>query len=621
MPLFIFLVIVVWASDKRRKRVKEAWQHQRGIHASDIRREHDDWSPRRVEWAARWRNRQWWWHEVTEAFPSYRGQFREGWHAVQWQRAQHRALHGRSHGTISASVSDMKWKRLVYDGEYREDRTTLTFSQWYQQISGGADPGTLTTDPDHHQWGRVQDMPRGVYVGLCTCGHRTGEHYSEAAMIADLASHHHEVSGSTPRDSASGRPQRSVRNDGTNPSRDTRPADDTSTRPAAGDDTRPASSNGGRPAAGTGTRPASSNGDRDGDAPAGDREAEIEALITARDQAVRDGTAAVADLQAARENLRRALADGNEEAAREATTAIEEAENRRKNAEDRRTAAITALGRLRVTPAESDAARERAASSPAPAPPDDDGDADTTDWPGQPQAAALPVSGLPGLAIEDSDGDWTNLPREEMNAPQQAAYDAANDEARLRWIAECGTEATLNGQQPIDLVRAGRRRKMLLQHHEDVLAADGENTAPPVNGSAPANGNGHGIVHGVVVTGYATEVHTEMHGGYTEVSSDLSTTGELVGDSKYRAAIAATNAFAAVARTVGNAAQRLESELTLVQFDRDSQVISPVREMQQRAEQLLSDIANLRRALEGHRQGDEYHSSGTDASAEAFRTT
>ncbi|MBO0815832.1 MAG: hypothetical protein J2P30_11925, partial [Actinobacteria bacterium] len=98
--------------------------------------------------------------------------------------------------------------------------------------------------------------------------------------------------------------------------------------------------------------------------------------------------------------------------------------------------------------------------------------------------------------------------------------------------------------------------------------------------------------------------------------------GELAGDSPYRAALAALDTFSFAARGHEQAAETLEAQLTVHGFDRHQQLMAHVTALRQLAGQARVDAGRARRVLVGHHApGDEYHTSGADAAASAFRST
>ena len=96
--------------------------------------------------------------------------------------------------------------------------------------------------------------------------------------------------------------------------------------------------------------------------------------------------------------------------------------------------------------------------------------------------------------------------------------------------------------------------------------------------------------------------------------------GELAGDSPYQAAQAALDGYERVAQENEQAAETLEAQLTMHDFDRDQQLMEHIRGLREAAAQIRTHAAQARQALvDHHAAGAEYHQSGTDASASAFR--
>lgn len=102
--------------------------------------------------------------------------------------------------------------------------------------------------------------------------------------------------------------------------------------------------------------------------------------------------------------------------------------------------------------------------------------------------------------------------------------------------------------------------------------------------------------------------------------SDILPSGDLTGgDSKYEAAVHATGRLEEFFRDLTTQLGTFEAELTVVEFDRDPQVMAAVRSLQELGRQSIAAVASLRDAFAQHRQASEYHKQGNDAKAEAFR--
>jgi hypothetical protein len=96
--------------------------------------------------------------------------------------------------------------------------------------------------------------------------------------------------------------------------------------------------------------------------------------------------------------------------------------------------------------------------------------------------------------------------------------------------------------------------------------------------------------------------------------------GELTGDSPYLAAQAALDGYERVAQENEQAAETLEAQLTMHGFDRDHALMDHVRGLREAAGQIRTHAAQARQSLtDHHAMGAEYHQSGTDANASAFR--
>jgi hypothetical protein len=98
--------------------------------------------------------------------------------------------------------------------------------------------------------------------------------------------------------------------------------------------------------------------------------------------------------------------------------------------------------------------------------------------------------------------------------------------------------------------------------------------------------------------------------------------GELEGDSPYRAAVAAIEDFGRTAARHAQAVTTLEAELTLHGFDRDQTLMSHMRALQEAAAASRGQATVALMVLrDRHGAGEEYHTSGRDAAASAFRPT
>jgi hypothetical protein len=96
--------------------------------------------------------------------------------------------------------------------------------------------------------------------------------------------------------------------------------------------------------------------------------------------------------------------------------------------------------------------------------------------------------------------------------------------------------------------------------------------------------------------------------------------GELSGDSPYQAAQTALNGYERVAQENEQAAETLEAQLAMHGFDRDHDLMDHVRGLRESAGQIRAHAAQARQVLtDHHAMGAEYHQSGADANASAFR--
>ncbi len=92
------------------------------------------------------------------------------------------------------------------------------------------------------------------------------------------------------------------------------------------------------------------------------------------------------------------------------------------------------------------------------------------------------------------------------------------------------------------------------------------------------------------------------------------------GDTPYDAALGAFDAHSLAARQNAAAIEQVEATLTAHEFNRDPDVMAKVarmHELQAQADQAAADArAHM---VSNHAQGKEYHGTGTDAAATAFR--
>lgn len=119
--------------------------------------------------------------------------------------------------------------------------------------------------------------------------------------------------------------------------------------------------------------------------------------------------------------------------------------------------------------------------------------------------------------------------------------------------------------------------------------------------------------------------HNDTEGDPMPTNTSTSTSvpnGELAGDSPYRAAFTALEGYDQVAQQHEQASETLEAQLTMHGFDRDPQLMEHIRGLRETAGQIRTRTESARQALvANHSQGDEYHRTGQDAEATAFRTS
>lgn len=97
-------------------------------------------------------------------------------------------------------------------------------------------------------------------------------------------------------------------------------------------------------------------------------------------------------------------------------------------------------------------------------------------------------------------------------------------------------------------------------------------------------------------------------------------TGELTGDTKYRASQATLDTFSTAAGDLATATGVLEAELTSAGFDRDPALADDLRTLSEVADDISSTVTHVRIALDKHQAGAEYHEAGQDADETAFRS-
>jgi hypothetical protein len=158
------------------------------------------------------------------------------------------------------------------------------------------------------------------------------------------------------------------------------------------------------------------------------------------------------------------------------------------------------------------------------------------------------------------------------------------------------------------------------------LAPPAGTQAGPATGSAPASAQpgGRGETGGrqarraPASSGQpAGEPHHDPGDGGTSMTMP---NGELAGDSPYRAALSAMDGYDRVAQQHEQAAETLEAQLVLHGFDRDPALMEHIRALREIAGTIRAHTGGARQVLIGHHAaGDEYHTSGVDAEASAFR--
>jgi hypothetical protein len=172
------------------------------------------------------------------------------------------------------------------------------------------------------------------------------------------------------------------------------------------------------------------------------------------------------------------------------------------------------------------------------------------------------------------------------NAPVRAAGQAAGSVPSAQQDGRTGQAATAH--QPAGRQHGGGKTAGLDGRHTPTSSGQsaGEPHNTPLDG-----GNGMGIPN-----------------------------GELAGDSPYRAALTAMDGYDQVAQQHEQAAETLEAQLVLHGFDRDPGLMEHIRALREVASQIRAHTSGARQVLvDHHAAGDEYHTSGVDAEASAFR--
>lgn len=106
-----------------------------------------------------------------------------------------------------------------------------------------------------------------------------------------------------------------------------------------------------------------------------------------------------------------------------------------------------------------------------------------------------------------------------------------------------------------------------------------------------------------------------------ETHAAASGSGEFGGDSPYQAAVGALGAYVQSADILRGQTEVLEASLTMHGFDRDEALMAHIIVLQEVASQLESQVTRARATLFSHHAvGGEYHASGKDAAASAFRS-
>lgn len=107
----------------------------------------------------------------------------------------------------------------------------------------------------------------------------------------------------------------------------------------------------------------------------------------------------------------------------------------------------------------------------------------------------------------------------------------------------------------------------------------------------------------------------------SQQSSDITgiPTGELAGDSKYRAALTAVEIFTKIYLALADKIDELEASLTAYEFDRDSRIMQLLQQLKDLYAQCGATMMALREALEKHASGAEYHEHPGDADETGLR--
>ncbi len=542
------------------ERAKAEWRHQRHQHARQLRRDHPNWSPRKVERHAKWRNRAWWWHEAGEGFPSFRGGFREGREQVRYLREHEHISREERRSVWRTALDDIQLKRRAHEAAVQRGDTTAGFEEYYQQVSGGntgpaARRAAGQASASQHQWARATHTPDRVHQARCSCGYRTAAHDTELGMLDELGGHGgHQA---TQQGGGQAAPPRGQARQGQGNGVGT----------AAGAGTGSGNRQQRRPGTGTGNDPGTGDGNR------GTQEHTFGPSVS-HSQTSAGGTAT----SGTGDTPPDARPDGSSPTA---------------------------------APVDKEAAAAEAAAWHTPE--TGAGDGLSPPQPGEPGPAEGVIGYRTGTddlgeyrepvhddyhdqSIQDQQrhgdpGDpshWGNLPHADMTPEQRAAYAAAEDDvARAGW-------GRLEDQPP------SVRRNLLDSNLRTQTRAAGNGQAPQPHPAGASNGSNE--------TSGGNGMPTGTHNG------------ELAGDSPYLAAQAAFTNFDGSGERFAGAAETLEAQLTAHGFHRDPALMTHIRALREAASQINTHARNGSTTLVAHHSaGHEYHRTGVDANASAFR--
>jgi hypothetical protein len=107
---------IAWVVMKGCGAVWGEYTHARGRYATDLAREHSDWSPRRVHRNARRRARARWWTEIREGFPTFRDEVKKDWLIARAELEEARAAGHRTRRELTERLEAARAARATQAG-------------------------------------------------------------------------------------------------------------------------------------------------------------------------------------------------------------------------------------------------------------------------------------------------------------------------------------------------------------------------------------------------------------------------------------------------------------------------------------------------------------------------